>query len=168
MSDCLIHLTEKEFGKHSYPLNASFIDFKGNSFSKGFTFSLGMQEQAIKFCQKLAAKKIKSLLVKGKHGITIWIQTKGDNSEGINPKYHLPTTEKEVTKQSYDESTNITSSNAELNNSQENRTNKVPTKKVTRVYRGQTYEVEIPDYSTIQEIPNQQKPRIKYRGQYVD
>jgi hypothetical protein len=42
-------------------------------------------------------------------------------------------------------------------------------KKVTKVYRGQTYELEIPDYSVApQETQNQSKSRRKYRGQYID
>ena len=167
MSDCLRHFTEKEFNKYSYPLNASSIDYEGNSFNKRLTFSLAMQEQAIKFCQKLAVIKIKSLLVTGKYGITIWIQTQNSNSKSIKPKSLLFTTEKKETKQSYDESNNVKSSDVEqLNSPQENLTNKLPTRK--RVYRGQTYEVKIVDYSAIQKIPNRQKPRRKYRGQYVD
>lgn len=163
MTDCLIYLTEKEFSKYLGTLNTSSIDYEGSSFNKKFTFSLGMQEQAIKYCQKFAAKKIKSLLVKGKYGITIWIQTQNSNSEEI--KSEIPITE--IVKPSNNKSNSVNSA-LELDNSQENITHKIPTKKVTRVYRGQTYEVEIIDYSTLHNMPKQQKPRRKYRGQYVD
>ena len=159
MSDCLIHLTEKEFSKYSDTLNASSVDFEGNSFNKKFTFSLEMQERAIKYCQKFAAKKIKSLLVKGEYGITVWIETQNSNFKEIKLESLPPT---EIIKPSNDES------NIESNNSQEHITHKIPTKKVTRVYRGQTYEVEVLDYSALQNMPKQQKPRRKYRGQYID
>ena len=164
MSDCLIHLTEKEFSKYLENLNASSVDYEGSSFNKGFTFSLAMQEQAIKHCQKFATQKLKSLLVKGRYGITVWIQAQSSKSEEIKLE-SLPSTE--IIKPSDNESSSV-NFNAGSNNSQENITSKIPIKKVTRVYRGQTYEVEIPDYSTIQNISGQQKPRRKYRGQYVD
>ena len=163
MSDCLIHLTEKEFSKYLENLNASSVDYEGSSFNKGFTFSLAMQEQAIKHCQKFATQKLKSLLVKGRYGITVWIQTQSSNSEEVLE--FLPSIE--IVKPSDDESSSV-NFNAGANNSQENITHEIPAKKVTRVYRGQTYEVEIPDYSTIQNISGQQKPRRKYRGQYID
>lgn len=168
MSDLSLYFTEQEFHKYSRFLNASSIDFEGDSFNKGVTFSLKMQEQAIKYCQKLAAKKIKSLSIKSKYGITIWIQTEGDEDKETKPKLHLLNEEKAI-EQSHTESNKITSSDLEKFNSlPKNLTNEVSTKKVTRVYRGQTYEVEIPDYSAIQKRSSRQKPRRKYRGQYVD
>ncbi len=45
----------------------------------------------------------------------------------------------------------------------------IPTRKVKRQYRGQTYEVEVADNSAIQKkVSNTQKVRKKYRGQYID
>lgn len=161
MSEYLIHLTEKEFKQYLSTLNASSIDYENNSFNKGFTFSLRMQEQAIKYCKKFAAKKIKTLLVKDRYGITVWIQAQNSNSKVIKLEF-LPTTE---TVKPFSDENNF---NDELNSSQENFTNKVPTTKVTRVYRGQTYEVAITNYPPVQQRPYRQRSRRKYRGQYID
>lgn len=44
----------------------------------------------------------------------------------------------------------------------------LPTKTVTKRYRGQVYEEEVVDWAAVQQANQQNKPRRKYRGQYID
>ena len=43
----------------------------------------------------------------------------------------------------------------------------LPTKTVVKKYRGQEYQETIVDWTALQQI-DRQKPRRKYRGQYID
>ena len=179
MSAFVIELTEEEFIKQtSCAKNALSLDFQNASFKKGPTFSTAMREQAIKYCQKFVAKKLKSLLVENKYSFTVWTQqgtvqtqtTKSDSKDAISLD--------ELVKNFSDPTKEVKSSNPEQISGQQQSTSKeqidppnsIPTKKVVRRYRGQTYEVEVPDYTTLMQLAqhNQNKPRRKYRGQYVD
>jgi hypothetical protein len=211
-------ITEQELQKQtSYKKNDLFINFENNQFKKGLTFSLTMQDQAINYCQRLVAKSLSILLVKEKYSFTVWVQEKNIESQETKLKSalsvanlelvtentnfqeevktastpqltHQQVPTKKVTKvyrgqtyeaeipdystiQSLEQNQQDTDKDIELNNAHTPQLThqQVPTKKVTKVYRGQTYEVEIPDYSIASpEILDRPKPRRKYRGQYID
>lgn len=182
MSSFITQITEEELTqKTTFTKGLSSISFENGSFKKGPTFSLGMREQALTYCNKISnAQSLKSLIVEGKYSLTIWIQEKleaiqaqseqknsssAENTEEIDD---LPTTTavRHYRGQTYE--IEVVDETA-LTSEQKDTVKAVPTKKVIRQYRGQTYEVEVPDYSAMQQASqNQQKPRRKYRGQYID
>ena len=153
MSAYITQLTEQEFQKQTHPDEHDLsVKFQESLFKQKLTFSLPMKKQAMRYCQKLIENNLSSLLVKGTYCFTVWVQ----ETNSLN----ISTTNKSST------DNNINSSTASVS---VETAPKVPTKKITKTYRGQTYEVEIPDYSGIKNIAeNNQKSRRKYRGQYID
>lgn len=173
-------IAESEFKSNSnWDSDSLTVDFDDSSFKKGPTFALGMEEQALTYCKKLSTQHLKSLIVKNKYSLTIWIQQQiaaiGSHSPDTTTQPQtktnadLPKTTmvKHYRGQTYE--VEVTDNSAQSAEQQQAAAPKIPTKKVIRQYRGQTYEVEVPDYSAIQNLAaNQQKPRRKYRGQYID
>ena len=161
MSSLVIQIAEEELRKSgNLASNAQSVDFENVSFRKGPTFPLEMYEKALAYCEKFSVKQLKSLIVKNKYSLTIWNQQQTsvisdqDAAKAGTEKLQTPTSQVEFTENSGQEQA---------------APNKVPTKTVVRHYRGQTYEVQVPDYSAIQQqLSNKQKPRRKYRGQYID
>ena len=153
MSAYITQLTEQEFDQqtHSNENNLS-VKFQESLFKQGLTFSLPMKRQAMRYCQKLIEKNISSLLVKGTYCFTVWVQE--HNSHHSSQQNNWSTQQQ---------------SNSFQASSTIDNPHQVGRKKITKTYRGQTYEVEVPDYSAIENVlQNQSKPRKKYRGQYID
>ena len=148
MSTHITELTEQEFRKQALlSKDNSSAMFDNNSYKQGLTFSIPMKHKALKYCQKLVENNLSSVLVQGTYCFTVWVK-KEDNDASIEQSSIQQTP---------------------MAFAPQNVTQEVPRKKITRVYRGQTYEVEIPDYSAIQQSPlNKPKARRKYRGQYID
>lgn len=98
-------------------------------------------KDALNICKKYHNININTLIVKDKEQLTIWIEEKS-----------------------------IIESENRINESQgEAATNdRLPTKKVTKRYRGQVYEETVVDWSAVQQLDRQNKPARKYRGQYID
>ncbi|MEO1673086.1 MAG: hypothetical protein AAFR77_20300 [Cyanobacteria bacterium J06631_2] len=44
----------------------------------------------------------------------------------------------------------------------------MPTKVVTKRYRGQVYEETVVDWAAVKQMPTMDKSRRKYRGNYID
>ena len=179
MSAFVIELTEEElFKQTSCTNNALSLDFQNASFKKGPTFSTAMREQALKYCQKFVTKKFKSLLVENKYSFTVWVQQESAKTQKKESNSKSAISLNELVKNIPDPTQEAKNSNSEQISSQQPSVSKeetnvptsIPTKKVVRRYRGQTYEVEVPDYPALMQLAqrNQNKPRRKYRGQYVD
>lgn len=149
MSTHITELTEQEFRKQALlSKDNSSAMFDNNSYKQGLTFSIPMKHKALKYCQKLVENNLSSVLVQGTYCFTVWVKKEESNDL--------------IVEQSSIQQTPMVSA-------PQNVTQEVPRKKITRVYRGQTYEVEIPDYSAIQQsLLNKPKARRKYRGQYID
>lgn len=148
MSAYIKELTEQEFRQQALvSKDNSSAMFENKSYKQGLTFSIPMKRKALKYCQKLIEKNLSSFLVQGTYCFTVWIEKEERNVSTI-------------------EQPNVQHSS--VVSAPQNIAQKVPTKKITRVYRGQTYEVEIADYDNVQPLQNKPKARRKYRGQYID
>ncbi|MEM8675594.1 MAG: hypothetical protein AAGF83_17230 [Cyanobacteria bacterium P01_G01_bin.67] len=109
-------------------------------FRKGNTFFLQEIKQVLDTCNKYTSFDINTLIVKGESDLTIWIEEK---SQRPNTQNTLATATTQPNSQS------------------------LPTKTVTKRYRGQVYEEKIVDCLAIQQ--NQpDRSRRKYRGRYID
>ncbi|MEM7595172.1 MAG: hypothetical protein AAF383_27360, partial [Cyanobacteria bacterium P01_A01_bin.83] len=111
-------------------------------FRKGDTLTHQEIKQVLDTCNKYKKFDINTLIVKGEHDLTIWIEEKSKRPTAI-----------------FDQDTEATRQT--VSNSQS-----LPTKTVTKRYRGQVYEEEVVDWAAIQQMNQQDKPRRKYRGQY--
>ena len=144
-----LEITAAEFNRQiGEDKKSSTVIFQNVDYKKGPTYSLSMRTEALTYCQNNMAKKLKSIIVESAHFITVWSQTK--NSQ--NPAKSV-------------------ASSSSINNTHQAQAAqaKIPTKKITRRYRGQTYEVEIPDYEALKKNQSQkQTQRKKYRGQYIN
>ena len=113
-------------------------------FRKGDTFRDFEIKKVLDICNKYNNFGVNTLIVKKQNELTIWIEefsvsNKSSNSEDLN---HLASTQPQTNQP-------------------------VPTKTVVKRYRGREYEETVVDGAALQQM-NQQKPRRKYRGQYVD
>lgn len=165
MTNYIRQITELEFKQQSLNSQDPVVTyFQNDCFKKGATFSLAMQEQALKYCQKYLDKGLNSLLVQSKHYFTIWIQSTNTESQPTHLKANLsPVNSELVAKDTNFQSIQKVVAVDSINEAQ------IPKKKVTKLYRGVAYEIEAPDHSLIQQtVQDQLKPRRKYRGQYID
>ena len=148
-----IEITESEFHRQiGDDKKAKTVNFQNIDYKKGPTYSLSMRPQAITFCKSNMAQKLRSIIVESSHFITVWTQTK--------------TIQTSTTANDSDTS----QENNQVNSHQaQGSAPKIPTKKIIRRYRGQTYEVEVPDYAALKNNQAQQQTqRKKYRGQYIN
>jgi hypothetical protein len=156
VSSFIKQITEQEFQEQTLcPKNSLFINFENNQFKKGLTFSLTMQEQAIKYCQKLVTQSLSSLLVEEKYSFTVWVQDKNIESQETKLKSALSVINLELVTEDINLNDEVKIAPIEQ---------QIPTKKVTKLYRGQTYEVEIPNHS-IEQSTSTKKVTKLYRGQ---
>ena len=87
-----------------------------------------------------------TLIIRGEDDLTIWIEDKSQRSS------------------SQDNNDNSVIANPPKTTTTQQ---SLPTKTVARRYRGQVYEETVVDWEAVQQL-DQQKPRRKYRGQYID
>ena len=150
MSGKTTYLTTKDFKEKGIVAASGFECTINNSyFRKGDSLSGHRIKEVLDICNKYHTFDINTLIVKDKELLTIWIEE--------SPK----TTNAEAQKFSHNES-----EQSQIENS----TNQLslPTKTVTRRYRGQVYEETVVDWSAVQQSKQQKKSPRKYRGQYVD
>ena len=115
-------------------------------FRKKDTFANLEIKKVIDTCKKYNNFGVNTLIVEKDNELTIWIEekrladNKPDNSQkdGNHPASTQPQTNQSL-----------------------------PTKTVVKKYRGREYEETVVDWAALQQV-NQQKPRRKYRGQYID
>ncbi|MCC0176908.1 hypothetical protein I4641_07940 [Waterburya agarophytonicola K14] len=103
----------------------------------------------LSICKKYNNFDIDTLIVKNNDKLTIWIEEKAkkNNIKSVELK------EKQTTPTSAQPQVNM---------------NDLPTKTITRRYRGQVYEETVLDWLAVEKISEENKPRRKYRGQYID
>lgn len=106
-------------------------------------------KEVLDICNKYSNFNINTLIVNSQGILTIWIEEKSESSS----------TQDMETQEIKDNKAKI--------ESQPNHQS-VPTKKVIKRYRGQVYEEEVVDWAAMQQMNQQNKPRRKYRGQYID
>ena len=113
-------------------------------FRKGDTVENFRIKEILDACKKYNGFNINTLIIKSKNHLTIWIEEK-----------NKPISDASVASQE----------NPPVVSQSDN--NKLPTKTVTKKYRGRVYEETVIDWSAVQQL-KQNKPRRKYRGQYID
>ncbi len=116
-------------------------------FRKSDAFDHHQIKEVLDICNKYNGFNINTLVVKSQDILTIWIEEKSKNTQSLESPENK---HQEANRQ-------IQSVNQPL-----------PTKKVTKKYRGQEYEEEVVDWAAVQEMSQQNKPPQKYRGQYID
>ena len=140
------YLNVKDFAnKSTLKKSQSECLWGGVSFRKGDTMENHRIKEILAICQKYHSFNINTLIVKSQNDLTIWIEEKNLNNQvgSLNSESKNP------------------------QNSQEDR-QKLPTKTVTKKYRGQVYEETVIDWSAVKNINSGERPRRKYRGQYID
>ena len=113
-------------------------------FRKGATLAHLEIQQVLDTCNKYSNFGINTLIVKSEDDLTIWIEEKSQRPIFQDNQNHQVASPPQANQQS------------------------IPTKTVTRRYRGQVYEETVIDWAAIQQMNQQGKPRRKYRGQYID
>ena len=115
-------------------------------FRKSDAFSHHQIQEVLDICNKYNGFNINTLVVKSQDILTIWIEEKSKNTQ-------------------FESSEN---KHQEANRQTQFVNQPLPTKKVTKKYRGQVYEEEVVDWAAVQQMSQQNKPTRKYRGQYID
>ena len=117
-------------------------------FRKSEAFPGSKIKKVLDICNDYKANNVNTLLVRNKDLLTIWIE---DKSKIVS----TPETE-------------IQESSQPQANTPQPDSSQLPTKKITKRYRGQVYEEEVVDWAAVKQINLHNKPRRKYRGQYID
>ena len=113
-------------------------------FRKGDTLAPVEIKQVLDTCNKYSNFDINTLIVQSEDDLTIWIEEKSQRPIPQDNQINQVASPPQGNQQS------------------------LPTKTVTKKYRGQVYEETVVDWAAIQQMNQQVKPRRKYRGQYVD
>jgi len=147
------YLTISDFTERGV-IDSSGLEYNLNNFSfrKGDSLGHHQIKEILDTCKKYHNIDINTLIVKDEKNLTLWIEEKS----------------KRVASQP------VESSNDEEESAVETpANNQLPTKTVTKRYRGQVYEETVVDWAAVQQLnqqekPRQEKSRRKYRGRYID
>ena len=118
-------------------------------FRKGDTVNQLEIKQVLDICKKYNGFDMNTLIVKSEEYLTIWIEQKSQPS----PASENPEQQQAVQPQAAPSSTPQ---------------QPLPTKVVTKRYRGQVYEETVVDWTAVQQLKQTNKTPRKYRGQYID
>ncbi|MEO0927811.1 MAG: hypothetical protein AAFY63_18260 [Cyanobacteria bacterium J06643_13] len=113
-------------------------------FRKGDTLKHHDIKQVLDTCNKYNSFDINTLIIKGEEDLTIWIEHKSQRPVQSEAAENKSTERSPASQQS------------------------MPTKVVTKRYRGQVYEETVIDWAAVQQVPSKDKARRKYRGNYID
>ena len=143
----ILQMSAAELEKQgTFNTDKNLVQINNCIFKRGVAFNLQDKEKIIESYKIKSQNTSKYLLVEDKYILTVW------SEEKINLSEHRDCSSQEI-------------SSENLNNPEQ----KILTKKITKRYRGQTYEVVVPDLSDSQEQNIQPvKKRLKYRGKYID
>ncbi|MDJ0686907.1 MAG: hypothetical protein QNJ41_00195 [Xenococcaceae cyanobacterium MO_188.B32] len=90
MSIAIIQITQEELAARAIKINSEKLTFENQVFAKGPSFSLRCKEPALKYCQQIAKRKLKILLIQEKYGFTIWTQSHVSENLHSNRKKCAP------------------------------------------------------------------------------
>lgn len=113
-------------------------------FRKGDSSSSRNIKEVIDTCKKYNNFSINTLIVRNEEILTIWIEQKPKENRDNAP---------------------VSSNDRAMDSQTSDRA--LPTKTITRRYRGQVYEETVIDWVAVQQS-QLNKPRRKYRGQYIE
>ena len=145
MAGTTTYLESKELvQKGTFNKSGSEYTLDNIVFRKSKTWNGSDIEQAKDACNKYHKFDLSTLIVKEENKLTIWIEKKS--------------------------SITATKKNTEPQETIQTQKDKqpIPTKTITKKYRGQEYEQVVVDWTAIQQTDLENKPRRKYRGQYID
>lgn len=144
------YLTTEEFNDQAL-LNQIDSECTLNNliFKKGDILEHHRIKEVLDICNKYNNFNINTLIVNSQEILTIWIEEKSQAS----PDQAIKT---QVDQDSQEKIASLPTNQS------------IPTKKVTKRYRGQVYEEEVVDWGAMQQMNQQNKSRRKYRGQYID
>ena len=114
------------------------------SFRRGDTLKHHEIKQVLDTCNKYNNFNINTLIVREKENLTIWIEQKSQPQATPDKASNLNKTQTASMQQP------------------------LPTKVVTKKYRGRVYEETVVDWAAVQQIQKKDTVRRKYRGNYVD
>ena len=150
MSVAIVQITQKELAAKAIKIDSEKLTFENQVFAKGPSFSLRCKEPALKYCQQIAKKKLKTLLIQEKYGFTIWTQshqTKNQYLKHLDRKDYTPKT-----------SSSTKAKQQSVSNS-----------KISGKYRGQANEMSQKDSQDASTGNFLRKIFLrKYRGQYIN
>ena len=145
MSGKIAYYNKKHFLKRvDFDRTGSKCTIKDLVFEKGETLKHRNLKKAMNYCKQYNDRNLSTIVVRGEQDIVIWIEKKPQTT-----------------------STKSQNDKTEVKISPQTSQQPLPTKTVTKKYRGQVYEEVVIDWAAVQQI-KQPKPRRKYRGQYVD
>ncbi len=141
----IIYLSNDDFKSQGiFDLTGSECILDNLFFRKGDSLKHQQVRETLDLCKKYNDFNINTLIVKCQGSLTIWIEEKAKNAANQPVK---------------------SSENQPVKSPVKERS--LPTKTVTKKYRGRVYEETVIDWLGVQQIQHN-KPRRKYRGQYVD
>lgn len=91
MSIAIVEITQQELAAKNINTNNQELIFENLVFAKGPSFSFKCKEPALQYCQQMANKNIKSLLIEVKYGFTIWTQSRQTDNQYLNTREHNAT-----------------------------------------------------------------------------
>lgn len=145
MSGKTTYLTTKDFKEKGIVAASGFECTINNSyFRKSDSLSNRQIKEILDICKKYHSFDINTLIIKDGGILTIWVEEKSKTTKSSENLSQQPQVE-------------ILANNLSL-----------PTKTVTRRYRGQIYEETVIDWSAVERSDRQNKSSRKYRGQYID
>lgn len=149
MSGKTTYFTTRDFTEKGVLAPSGFEYTINNSyFRKGDSLSDRQIKDVLDICKKYHALNIDTLIVKEEETLTIWIEERFQTMAG--------------------ETDDIFQDRPQQSQTETIANNSLPTKTVTKRYRGQVYEETVIDWSAVQQLDRQNKPARKYRGRYVD
>lgn len=147
MSIAIIQITQEELAARAIKINSEKLTFEKQVFDKGPSFSVSRKEPALKYCQQIAKRKLKTLLIQEKYGFTIWTQSETSGNRHSNQKESDP----------------------KISSSTKAKQESVSGSKMSRRYRGQIREMSQEDSKDASSGNFLRRILFrKYRGQYIN
>ena len=145
----IIYLNQEDFNQRGvFNQFHSECELDGSAFRKNDTLKHQEIKQVLDTCKKYNNFGVNTLIIKSESDLTIWIEQTSQRATNSD----LPTAASQ---------TNPPASQQAL-----------PTKTVTKRYRGQVYEETVVDWTAVamqnKSLPTEGKQRRKYRGNYID
>ena len=147
MAGKIIYFKTEDFN-HRGTFNQFYSECKLDDlvFRKSDTLNHHEIKQVLDICNKYNSFNINTLIVKGEEDLTIWIEQKSQRSVPPERTNNIKETPQAATAAQQP----------------------LPTKVVTKRYRGQVYEETVVDWAAVQQMKQKNTARRKYRGNYID
>ena len=147
MSVAIIQITQEELAARAIKINSEKLTFENQVFAKGPSFALRRKEPALKYCQQIARKKLRTLLIQENYGFTIWTQSHNTKNKHLNRK----------------------ESASQISSLTKAKPQSISSNKMSEKYRGQANEISQKDSQDADDGNFLRRMLLrKYRGQYIN